>query len=62
VVKIETWRKWRKPFIVLAFVIGAIIAPDWMTQILIAVPLLVLYEVALRFNEWMAKKRERKSL
>ncbi|NPA13823.1 MAG: twin-arginine translocase subunit TatC [Aquificae bacterium] len=60
VVKIETWKKWRKPFIVLAFVIGAIIAPDWMTQILIAVPLLVLYEVALRFNEWMAKKRESK--
>ena len=57
VVRINTWKKWRKPFIVIAFVLGAIIAPDWMTQTLIAVPLIVLYELSLRFNEYLAKRR-----
>ena len=57
IVRLETWRNWRKPFIVIAFVLGAIIAPDWMTQTLIAVPLIVLYELSLRFNEYLAKKR-----
>ncbi len=57
IVRLETWRGWRKPFIVVAFVLGAVIAPDWMTQTLIAVPLIVLYELSLRFNEYLAKKR-----
>ena len=57
IVRLETWKSWRKPFIVIAFVLGAIIAPDWMTQTLIAVPLIVLYELSLRFNEYLAKKR-----
>ncbi len=58
VVKVENWRKWRKPFIVFAFVLAAIIAPDWMTQILIALPLIALYEIALRVNEYLQKKRD----
>ena len=58
VVKNETWKKWRKPFIVVAFILGAIIAPDWMTQTLIAVPLILLYEISLRVNEYLAKHRE----
>ena len=57
IVRLETWKSWRKPFIVIAFVLGAIIAPDWMTQTLIAVPLIVLYELSLRFNEYLAKRR-----
>ena len=57
VVSLETWKRWRKPFIVAAFVIGAIIAPDWMTQTLIAVPLIVLYELALRINGYIFKKK-----
>ena len=57
VVRIDTWKRWRKPFIVIAFVLGALIAPDWMTQTLIAVPLIVLYELSLRFNEYIAKRR-----
>jgi len=58
VVNIETWKKWRKPFIVVAFVLGAIIAPDWMTQTLIAVPLIVLYELSLRVNQYLQRRRE----
>jgi len=58
IVKNETWKKWRKPFIVVAFILGAIIAPDWMTQTLIAVPLILLYEISLRVNEYLAKRRE----
>jgi len=57
VARLETWKRWRKPFIVAAFVIGAIIAPDWMTQTLIAVPLIVLYELALRINGYIFKKK-----
>jgi len=58
IVKNETWKKWRKPFIVAAFVLGAIIAPDWMTQILIAVPLIVLYEISLWVNLYIERKRK----
>ncbi|NPB04868.1 MAG: twin-arginine translocase subunit TatC [Aquificae bacterium] len=58
VVRPESWRRWRKPFILAAFVLGAIIAPDWMTQILVALPLIALYEVSLRVNEFLLRKRE----
>jgi len=58
IVKLETWQRWRKPFIVTAFVIGALIAPDWMTQILIALPLIVLYEVSIRVNLLLEKRRK----
>jgi sec-independent protein translocase protein TatC len=57
IVRVETWKRWRRPFIVLAFVLGAIIAPDWVAQVLIAVPLILLYEGALRFNEYIQRKR-----
>jgi sec-independent protein translocase protein TatC len=59
IVRLETWKKWRKPFIVLAFVIGAIIAPDWMTQILIAVPLIVLYEASLLLVEFVKRRKQK---
>ena len=58
IVKLESWEKWRKPFIVASFVIGALIAPDWMTQTLIALPLIVLYEISLRVNRYLKKKRK----
>ncbi|RTZ60971.1 MAG: twin-arginine translocase subunit TatC [Gammaproteobacteria bacterium] len=57
IVKLKSWEKWRKPFIVAAFVIGAIIAPDWMTQTLIALPLIVLYEISLRVNRYIRRKK-----
>jgi len=60
IVRLESWKKWRKPFIVLAFVIGAIIAPDWMTQILIAVPLIVLYEASLLFVGFAENRKKTK--
>jgi len=59
VVGVETWKKWRKPFIVFAFVLGAIIAPDWMTQTLIALPLIVLYELSLRVNDYLLKRKRK---
>ncbi|MFN7066117.1 MAG: twin-arginine translocase subunit TatC, partial [Aquificaceae bacterium] len=40
-------RAFRKYFIVLAFVAGALIAPDVTTQILMAIPLIMLYEISL---------------
>jgi sec-independent protein translocase protein TatC len=58
IVSVETWKRWRRPFIVFAFILAAVIAPDWMTQVLIALPLLALYEIALRVNEYLQRKRE----
>jgi sec-independent protein translocase protein TatC len=59
IVSIETWKRWRKGFIVIAFIIGAIIAPDWMTQILIAVPLVILYQIALYITSFLIRKKNK---
>ena len=40
-------KAFRKYFIVIAFVAGALIAPDVTTQILMAIPLILLYEISL---------------
>lgn len=40
-------KKFRRYFIVIAFLVGALIAPDVATQVLMAIPLLILYEVSI---------------
>ncbi|WP_461829756.1 twin-arginine translocase subunit TatC [Aquifex sp.] len=50
--------KFRKYFIVLAFLIGAIIAPDVSTQVLMAIPLLVLYEVSVLLGKYASRKKK----
>ncbi|MFN7066011.1 MAG: twin-arginine translocase subunit TatC [Aquificaceae bacterium] len=51
-------KAFRKYFIVLAFVAGALIAPDVTTQILMAIPLIMLYEISL-FVGRLGKPKQR---
>ncbi len=51
-------KRFRRYFIVVAFLVGALIAPDVATQVLMAVPLLILYEVSILLGR-MARKKEK---
>ena len=51
-------KKFRRYFIVVAFLVGALIAPDVSTQVLMAVPLLVLYEVSILLGKLASPKKE----
>ena len=47
VISSETLRKWRKFAIVFAFVLGMVLTPpDPMSQMLMALPLCILYEIS----------------
>jgi sec-independent protein translocase protein TatC len=54
-------RKGRRYFIVIAFIIGAILTPtpDPFNQTLMAVPMLLLYELGIRFLIILEKRRQR---
>ena len=54
----EQLAKFRKYFIVVAFLIGAIIAPDVSTQVLMAIPLIVLYEVSVLLGKYATRKKK----
>jgi len=60
IVSYQQLARFRKYFIVVAFLIGAIIAPDVSTQVLMAIPLIVLYEVSLLLGKRVAKEKEKK--
>ncbi len=51
-------KKFRRYFIVVAFLVGALIAPDVATQILMAIPLLVLYEISILLGKMAKQKRK----
>ncbi|RLJ70475.1 sec-independent protein translocase protein TatC [Hydrogenivirga caldilitoris] len=56
-------KKFRRYFIVVAFLIGALIAPDVATQVLMAIPLLVLYEVSILLGKTVRRRSsEEKSI
>lgn len=51
-------RFWRW-FVVIAFVVAAMLTPpDWVTQILLAIPLILLYGVSIGIAYWITKRRE----
>jgi sec-independent protein translocase protein TatC len=54
-------KRGRRYFVVLAFVIGAILTPtpDVINQTLMAVPMLILYEVGIWILVYLEKKRHR---
>jgi len=56
----DKWmRKYRKVMIVMIFIVAAIITPpDMFSQILVAVPLLILYEISIYVAAIATKKRE----
>jgi len=59
VVTEEQLKKFRRYFIVVAFLVGALIAPDVATQVLMAVPLLILYEISILLGKTARRKREK---
>ncbi|MDH5859169.1 twin-arginine translocase subunit TatC [Lampropedia aestuarii] len=57
IVSLEKLRGFRGYFIVLAFVIAAIVTPpDVISQLSLAIPMCLLYEVGLFASRWFAKK------
>jgi sec-independent protein translocase protein TatC len=54
-------RKYRRHAIVVIFVLAAILTPgtDPVSQILLAVPLLILYEISIIISAWASRKREK---
>ncbi len=55
-------KSFRKYFIVVAFFIGALIAPDVSTQILMAIPLIALYEISIFVGRFARKPVKEKSI
>jgi sec-independent protein translocase protein TatC len=58
----EAMRRKRKYAVLMAFVVGAILTPpDVLTQFMMAVPLMVLYEVSVFVAKFAAKKKKEKA-
>lgn len=54
----EKLREWRGYFVVIAFVISAVVTPpDVVSQIALAVPMCLLYEVGLFFAQFVTKRK-----
>ncbi|MCX7990100.1 MAG: twin-arginine translocase subunit TatC [Aquificaceae bacterium] len=62
IVSEQQLKAFRKYFIVIAFVAGALIAPDVTTQVLMAVPLILLYEVSLLAGKLARKKQKERAI
>ena len=61
IVKPRTYSKWRRYWIVIAFIIGAILTPpDPLTQIMMAIPLLLFFEIGVLGARVLYKKREQR--
>ena len=55
----KTLRKNRKWAILMAFVVGAILTPaDWMSQVAMAIPLIILFEVSIWVAKFFGKKKK----
>jgi sec-independent protein translocase protein TatC len=63
VVRVSSLKKLRKPFILIAFIVGAVLTPsvDPVTQTVVSLPLVVLYEVGLQAANIMEKRRARRA-
>ena len=58
IVNYQMLRAFRKYFIVIAFIIGAILTPpDPISQTMMAIPLLILYEVSVLITRFLGKKK-----
>jgi sec-independent protein translocase protein TatC len=62
ILKPEFMRKYRRHSIVAIFILAAILTPgtDPVSQVLLAVPLMVLYEVSIWVSAWATRTRRRK--
>jgi sec-independent protein translocase protein TatC len=58
----EAMRRKRKYAVLMAFVVGAILTPpDVLTQFMMAIPLLILYEFSIFVAKFAAKKKNAKA-
>jgi sec-independent protein translocase protein TatC len=58
-VKIEQLREWRGYVVVAIFIIAAVVTPpDVVSQIALAVPMCILYEVGIFFGQFINKRRK----
>ncbi|MCD6521275.1 twin-arginine translocase subunit TatC [Candidatus Calescamantes bacterium] len=59
IIEVNTLRKFQKHAIVLSFILSAVITPpDPFTQILVALPLIILYEISLLFCLLISRKHQ----
>ncbi len=57
----ELLRKYRKFALVIVLILSAIITPpDIASQVIVSVPVLILYEVSIYISKWVVRKQKRK--
>lgn len=58
IVEVDQLKRWRRYFVLVAAVIGAVLTPaDLLSMVLLAVPMLALYELSIIFVGFLEKKR-----
>lgn len=58
----ETLKKYRKIVILVIFILAAILTPpDVVSQVLLALPMLFLYELSIWISAWMGRRKKRNS-
>ena len=56
-------RKYRKFALVFVLILSAIITPpDIASQVIVSVPVIILYEVSIYISAWVVRKQKRKDL
>ena len=62
-VKVDFYIKYRKYMILVIFIVAAILTPpDVISQVLLAIPMLLLYEIGIIFSRFGQKKKENKEI
>ena len=62
VLKPQLMKKYRRHAIVVIFIVAAILTPpDPFTQTLLAIPLMILYELSIIISQWVDKSQNKKS-
>jgi sec-independent protein translocase protein TatC len=51
---------WRHAVVIILIIAAIITPPDWVSQVLVAVPLFALYMGSISISAWVVRKRERK--
>jgi sec-independent protein translocase protein TatC len=57
----EFFRRFRRYWLLIAFILGAIIAPspDPLNQSMCAIPLIILYEIGILLSAWLIRRRSK---
>ena len=58
----EFLKTYRKYALVLVLVLAAVITPpDIISQVIVAIPMIILYEVSIKISKFIVKKQKRES-